>query len=155
MKIVNKILGTVMALLVAAMVLGCFWQVITRFVLNNPSKYTEEFLRYALIWLTMLGTPYAYGQNKHLSINFITGKFQKKNLKLTKLVIEFIVLALSIGIFIVGGIMVTRNAAGQISAAMQMPMEFYYIGLPVCGTLMVLYCVGHIAGYVKELKEEK
>ena len=50
MKTLNKILETVLGLLVAVMVLGCIWQVITRFVLNNPSKYTEELLRYLLIW---------------------------------------------------------------------------------------------------------
>ena len=55
MKIINKILGTVISVLVAVMVLACCWQVITRFLLNDPSQWTEEFLRYALIWMTMLG----------------------------------------------------------------------------------------------------
>lgn len=54
MKALNKILSFVLAFLVAAMVVICCWQVITRFVLGNPSKYTEEILRFALIWLTML-----------------------------------------------------------------------------------------------------
>ena len=52
MKIINKILGTVISVLVAVMVLACCWQVITRFLLNDPSQWTEEFLRYALIWMT-------------------------------------------------------------------------------------------------------
>ena len=47
MKIINKILGTVISVLVAVMVLACCWQVITRFLLNDPSQWTEEFLRYA------------------------------------------------------------------------------------------------------------
>lgn len=55
MKILNRFLETVLSILVALMVVGCFWQVITRFLLHNPSKYTEELLRYMLIWLTMLG----------------------------------------------------------------------------------------------------
>ena len=63
MKIINKILGTVISVLVAVMVLACCWQVITRFLLNDPSQWTEEFLRYALIWMTMLGAPYAYGKD--------------------------------------------------------------------------------------------
>ena len=78
MKTLNKILGYLIAFLVGLMVLGCCWQVITRFLLNNPSKYTEEFLRYALIWMTMLGVPYAYGQERHISINIITKTFSLK-----------------------------------------------------------------------------
>lgn len=84
MKTLNKILETVLGLLVAVMVLGCIWQVITRFVLNNPSKYTEELLRYLLIWTTMLGVPYAYGKDKHLSINIAVKYFSPKGKVLTQ-----------------------------------------------------------------------
>ena len=79
MKYLNKVVEIILEVLVAGMVLGCCWQVITRFVLHNPSKYTEELLRYMLIWLTMMGVPYAYGQNSHLAINLIVKKFKPKN----------------------------------------------------------------------------
>ena len=69
MKTLNKILGYLIAFLVGLMVLGCCWQVITRFLLNNPSKYTEEFLRYALIWMTMLGVPYTVRNATYPSIS--------------------------------------------------------------------------------------
>lgn len=78
MKILDKILETVLGLMVAVMVLGCFWQVFTRFILNSPSKYTEELLRYLLIWMTMIGVPYAFGKDRHLSINLVTRGFSEK-----------------------------------------------------------------------------
>ena len=108
MKTLNKLLGYLIAFLVGLMVLGCCWQVITRFLLNNPSKYTEEFLRYALIWMTMLGVPYAYGQERHISINIITKTFSLKGSLFTKMVIEIIVMILCVTVFIAGGIMVTQ-----------------------------------------------
>ena len=76
MKVLNKILSSVLAFMVAAMVVVCCWQVITRFVLGNPSKYTEEILRFALIWLTMLGAPYAYGAKQHLAIDLLVKSFE-------------------------------------------------------------------------------
>ncbi len=155
MKVLNKILETILAILVAVMVLGCFWQIFTRFILNNPSKWTEELLRYTLIWLTMLGVPYAYGQEKHISINFIARTFQPKNSLLTKIGIEVLITALSVFVMIAGGWMVTTNAAGQISPAMQIPMEVYYMCVPICGVLMVIYSVDRLIRFVKELKEVK
>lgn len=152
MKALNKILGAITAILMAIMVLGCCWQVVTRFLLNNPSKYTEEFLRYALIWLTMLGMPYAYGQDKHLAINLVTKTFRVKNLLATKMVIEIIVLILSVFVLIIGGLMVTMNSMGQISPAMQLPMPIYYVCLPISGVLMCVYCVLRLAEFTKELK---
>lgn len=81
-KIVNKILEYILAALVVVMVFGCLWQIITRFILNNPSSWTEELVRYTLIWLTMLGVPYAYGKEQHIALTFITDKFTKKNSRL-------------------------------------------------------------------------
>jgi len=155
MKILNRFLETVLAILVALMVVGCFWQVITRFLLHNPSKYTEELLRYMLIWLTMLGVPYAYGKESYLSINLITRTFKPKNLTSTKIGIEFLVLFISVFVMIAGGVMVTINSAGQISPAMELPMQVYYICVPISGVLMLLYCLQRLIMFTKELKEEK
>lgn len=152
MKALNKVLGVITAILMMVMVLGCCWQVVTRFILNNPSKYTEEFLRYALIWLTMLGMPYAYGQDKHLAINLVTKTFRVKNLLATKIMIEVIVLILSVFVLIMGGVMVTINSVGQISPAMQLPMPIYYACLPISGILMCFYCITRLIEFATELK---
>lgn len=150
MKVLNRILEVLLGVVVAVMVVGCFWQVFTRFVLNNPSKYTEELLRYLLIWMTMLGVPYAYGKDSHLSINLVTRSFDKKASVLTKIGIEILILCLSIFVMIIGGWIVTMNSSGQISPALHMPMELYYACVPVGGVMMVLYCVNRLGGFVKE-----
>lgn len=155
MKILDKILETVLGLMVAVMVIGCFWQVFTRFVLNSPSKYTEELLRYLLIWMTMIGVPYAFGKDRHLSINLITRKFSEKTSLITKMGIEILVLFLSIFVMITGGWMVTMNSAGQISPALHMPMQLYYACVPIGGVLMVIYGLNHMITYSKKWKEVK
>ncbi len=155
MKVINKVIEYILAALVAVMVLGCFWQIFTRFILNNPSQWTEEFLRYALIWLTMLGVPYAYGKEQHLSIGFITNTFSKKYSLVDKIFIEVVVLALSIFVMTAGGYMVVVNAAGQVSPALHLPMQFYYLGIPICGVLMILYSGQRLIRFVKEFVEMK
>ena len=47
------------------------------------------------------------------------------------------------------------NAAGQVSPAMQIPMQFYYIGVPICGILMVVYSAERLLQFVKEYSEMK
>ena len=42
---------------------------------------------------------------------------------------------------------------GQVSAALQIPMQVYYAGVPVCGVLMILYSIPRIGGHIRELKE--
>ena len=147
MKILNKILETLLGVVVAVMVAGCFWQVFTRFVLNSPSKYTEELLRYLLIWMTMLGVPYAYGKDSHLSINLVTRSL------MAKIGIEILILFLSIFVMIAGGWIVTMNSSGQISPALHMPMELYYACVPVGGVMMVFYCINRLGGFLREWKD--
>jgi len=154
-KTLNKLLEYVLAAMVVLMLFGCTWQIITRFILPEPSSWTEEFVRFVLIWLTMLGVPYAYGKDRHISIGFITGTFSKKGTLIDKIFIEILILILSVGIMICGGIMVTMNAAGQTSAALHLPMQLYYGGVPVCGVLMVIYIIPRLTGYIRELKSEK
>ena len=152
-KCMNAVLRLVLAVMVAVMVIACCYQVVTRFVLNDPSKYTEEFLRYALIWLTMLGAPYAYGAGKHLSIDLLVMNFGAKTKNYVRVFVEIIVLILSLAVFVFGGIAVTLNAGGQISAAMRLPMECYYACIPVGGVLMAIYSVDRLLDALKDLKE--
>ena len=147
MKVLNKILSSVLAFMVAAMVVVCCWQVITRFVLGNPSKYTEEILRFALIWLTMLGAPYAYGAKQHLAIDLLVKGFEPAGQHRTQIFVEFVVLALSAAVFVAGG-------HGQISAAMKLPMECYYACIPIGGALMILYSLNNLYHLFRDKNKE-
>lgn len=151
----NKILRAILAVMVAVMVLACCWQVITRFILNDPSKYTEEFLRYALIWLTMLGAPYAYGAGRHLSIDLLVMNFTEKGKNFVRVFVEVVVLVLSLAVFVYGGIAVALNASGQISATMRLPMECYYACIPVGGVLMAIYSFDRLIDALKDIKEAR
>lgn len=154
-EILNKVLEILLCIAVILMVFGCVWQIITRFVLQDPSDWTEEFVKYVLIWTTMLGVPYAYGKDKHISIGFVTSTFTPKGLAMSKLFNDILILLLSILIMIVGGIMVDQNAAGQVSAALQIPMQIYYGGVPVCGVLMIVYSIPRIMEHSSEIKNGK
>lgn len=154
-KVLNRIIEVIMAVLIVMMVLGNFWQIFTRFVLNNAADWTEEFLRYALIWVTMLGVPYAYGKNQHIAIEFITNKFSEKGKAIDEIFIQIVILLISIFVMIIGGIMVTSNAVGQVSAALNLPMQFYYLGVPICGVLMVIYTMPKLIEQIKILRETK
>lgn len=154
MKILNKILSTILIALVAIMIAVVTYHVAVK-IIAEPSDWTDEFLRYSIIWLTMLGAPYAYGAGKHLSINILTNSFSPRGKLIDKLVVEVLVLLLSVVVFVIGGVMVTVNAIGQYSASMHLPMQLYYVGVPIGGCLMVVYCIDHILGLAKELKEGK
>lgn len=152
-KFIDRITEVLTSSLLAFMVLVAIWQVFTRFVLQNPSTVTEEILRYGLIWLTMIGGAYVYGKNQHLAIVFIARKLPEKFQPAIALFVEASVMVFAIVMLIIGGMNTVQNAAGQVSAALQMPMQFYYLGLPVGGVLFLLYSAFNLAELTKKNKQ--
>ena len=54
------------------------WQVFSRYVLNDPSNWTDELARYAMIWLGLLGASYLFGIKGHLAITLLDGALKGK-----------------------------------------------------------------------------
>ena len=62
--IITKVLEIFLIILMAAIVIDVVWQIFTRFILRDPSSYTEELAGFLLIWIGLLGASYAFIQ-KH------------------------------------------------------------------------------------------
>lgn len=134
------------------MVLVACWQVFTRFVLGAPSTVSEEFLRYALIWLTMIGSAYAYGKKKHLAVVIVARRIPEKYQIFVNLIIEAMVLVFIVVILLFGGSKAYQNAVGQVSSALSIPMEYLYLSLIVSGVLFLFYSILNLAEYFKKHK---
>lgn len=153
--IVDRITAFLTCSLMVAMVVVACWQVFTRFVLNAPSTTSEEFLRYSLIWLTMLGAAYAYGKKKHLAVVFVARKLPKKFKFFTDMLVELIVLAFVLVIMLYGGSQAYQNAIGQVSAALRIPTQYLYLSVIVSGVLFLFYAIIHILEHIRNNKKPK
>ena len=54
-KYMNKVLAACCAVLLTFMTFLVLWQVFTRYVLNSPAAFTEELVKYSLIWTGFIG----------------------------------------------------------------------------------------------------
>lgn len=127
----------VMLLLVACVV----WQVVSRYVLNAPSTFTDEAARYLMMWVGLLGGAYTVGLQRHLSIDLISGSLSGRAYRLVQLLINAIILAFAFLIIFKGGIELVDKvlARGQVSAVMRIPMGYVYLALPISGAFMMFY----------------
>lgn len=153
--IVDKVTAFLTCSLMVAMVLVACWQVFTRFVLNAPSTLSEEFLRYSLIWLTMLGSAYAYGKKKHLAVVFVARKIPLKYKFYVDMLVEIIVVAFILVVLLYGGSQAYQNSVGQVSSALSMPTQYLYLSIIVAGVLFMFYAVIHIIEHFHNHKKMK
>lgn len=60
--IMDKILSTLCVVLSSFLVCCVVWQVMSRYILNAPSTYTDEIARFLFIWVGLVGAAYALGK---------------------------------------------------------------------------------------------
>ena len=59
-KFMTKLLAAIATILLSVMTFLVLYQVFTRYVLNSPAAFTEELVRYFLIWTGFTGAAYAF-----------------------------------------------------------------------------------------------
>ena len=137
---IDSILFATLAAIMGALVLTVLWQVISRFVLRDPSSYTEELARYLMIWLGLLGAGYAAGRRLHLSIDLLPRS------RAAAVAVEAFALLFAVAVLVVGGgrLVWTMLYLGQTSAALQVPLGYVYVAVPISGGLIAFYAASHI-----------
>ena len=155
MKKVEKVLDTVMRFLMALAMLTLLvfgtWQIFTRWVLGNPSTFTDELLRYVLIIAGFIGSAYCFYRDEHLALTLITDKAKGPFKIVLDVFIEACILFFVIYVFIFGGFKLA-NTATNVSSVMHIPMKTLYMIEPICGILIVL---ARILKYVNLAAEKK
>ena len=138
---VDWLLGWTICVLMAAMVINVLWQVFTRFIMRDPSSFTEEAARYMMIWVGLLGSAYAAGKKSHLALDLITSKFQGGRKRASEIIIQSIVLVFSVAVMIGGGgrLVWIQLSLGQQSAALQLKLGYVYLAVPLAGAFISFY----------------
>jgi TRAP-type C4-dicarboxylate transport system permease small subunit len=80
-------------------------------------------------------------------ISFVVDRFPKKLNALFRIISEIIVIGISF-ILIVYSPRILQVSAIQKSPALQLPMFYIYISVPICGCLFILYSISHICDII-------
>ena len=119
------------------MAVALFLQVCFRYLMNSPLIWSEEFARYLLVWITFFGINYGLRREKHIKLDFFYSMFPEKTKRVTDILANIIILV-SLIYFYQSAIKFTQAQFRIASSAMQVPMGFVYISIPI-GFLSSLY----------------
>jgi len=123
------------------MVINVLWQVFTRYIMGDPSSFTDELARYLMIWIGVLGAAYVSGKNMHVAINVLPEKFNKSTQHKITLFVNFLIIAFVFTALIIGGLRLVyiTYILDQHSPSLQIPLAVVYVVLPLSGTLIIYY----------------
>lgn len=142
-RIVDQTLAWFLIALMFIAVVNVLWQVFTRWVLDDPSAYTEELARYLLIWIGLLGSGYAVGQKMHLAIDLLPNSLQGARRHMLEILIQGLILAFAVSVMVVGGYRLVSLTLlmGQTSAALGLQLGWVYSVLPLSGVVIAFYAI--------------
>ncbi|WP_353980288.1 TRAP transporter small permease [Salinicola endophyticus] len=126
-------ISTMLVIMVCLML----WQVITRYLLGVPAIYTEETLRFLMIWMALIGSAYCFSTHQHLSLDLIPARLSHAFARVLYLINSLIVLGFAVIVLLLAGWQTSLSNLDQVSPILQIPMGYVYLILPLSAVLII------------------
>jgi len=142
-RLLDNVLKLLLTACMAMMVVVVTWQVISRYALGDPSAWTEEVARMLLIWVGLLGGVYAYREKAHLGLDLLFQKVGPTGRRRLNMITDLCCGSFALAVLVVGGgalVQLTWELR-QTTAALGIPMAWFYTVLPISGLLIVYYSI--------------
>jgi len=124
-------------------ILTC-WQVVTRYVLKNPSSWSEELVSYLFAWMALLGAALVAGERGHMNIPILVERMGGRGRKIFAILAEIVACLFAVIVLLYGGVRITSLAMGQMTSSLGVSVGIFYIVLPLSGFLNIGYAVMNI-----------
>lgn len=139
---INRVIGHVASACLVVAAVSAFYQVVTRFIFEQPSTWSEALTRTCLIWMVFLGITIAF---RHGALVAIDLAYRSVSGRLKALLQGFITLASIslLGVILWFGVQMTWRVRFQTLAGLEVPIAWAYAALPVGALFGLLAVIAH------------
>lgn len=142
------------ALLMAAMVILLFVQVVGRYVLASPPEWTEELARTAFLYVTFFGAAVAIARRAHLRIDAVVSWFRPRTRHAVSLAARLIAIVF-LATVLYQGVSFVERLAVQPLTSLPLSKAWFFAALPVGIALMLIYELVRTAQEIAEIKAHR
>ena len=142
-EISSRIIEIVSVILLVLMIVTTCYQVVLRYVFNNPTSWSGEIAIIFLIWFGYLGIALGVKERGHISIDIIYSKLNSTYKKCLDLFFYVCMIIFSI-MMITNGKLLFSVTTMQKLPATGLSKALLYLTLIVTGILIILYSVQNI-----------
>ena len=115
-------------------------QVFCRYILQNSISWSEELARYMMIWAVFLASGYVLSKGGHANIDLLISRLSPRMQSLMEKGCLLLIMVFS-GVIIQYGLVLMRFGSRQVSSALEIPMNYVYLAIPIGGVLLIFYCL--------------
>lgn len=138
--LINQWILNFLAILFGGIGLLTVYQVFARYILNSPLVWSEEVIKYLMIWIVLLGTAVALRKGLLISVEIVLHIVPKL---INKIMQVLITLINSVFLFLLVqyGFKILNTIQGQTTGALELPVSWTYASIPVASLLALINCV--------------
>jgi TRAP-type C4-dicarboxylate transport system permease small subunit len=123
--IINRCTEVAVFIIISAMAVDVFIEVVFRYILLLPLFWTEEFARYCL-------------RGQHIAVTFVAERFPRRIRTVAALGGDIFV-AIMLAVVLWGGIYLVILTRHQLSPAMRLSMSLPYMAIPTGSAVMLFH----------------
>lgn len=150
-KIIENIEEIITVPLMAILLVVLTWQIGTRWLLNDPSLWSEELARVLFMYMSLIGCAIAIKRGTHVNITFFSDKLPEKLRLCLVISLELAVLVSIFAIIVLGYQHVQRTAFFEL-ITLGISSSWMNYSLPIAGLFMVFRQLEKMFGLIKQLK---
>lgn len=126
-KWMTRLLAGIATVLLSIMTLLVLYQV-----------FTEELVRYFLIWTSFIGAAYAFITREHMCLILVRDSLSPSGKRILMTLIDILILIFSIFVITIGGFKLALSAQKVFSALLGIPRSLVYAMAPISGLFIIL-----------------
>ena len=154
-NVLNKILEILGTVTLGIMTILVVYQVITRYVFNAPSPFSEALSQYLFVWMIMFGSAYVYGSREHLTIDLLKDKFSPKLNMIVEVIANVCLFAFILLVCVYGGWKYTASQVNRIDPSLHISMAILYTSVPFTGVITLYYAVYNCISSIRDYQQDK
>jgi TRAP-type C4-dicarboxylate transport system permease small subunit len=134
---------------ICAVMLVVAWMHVTRrYVFNSALTWSEEFLRFTIVWYALLSASILHKRNGHLGITIIRETLPEALQRLLRRVVIYLA-TVTVGLVTVFGTVLVFSTWAQVTPALGISVSLPYAAIPASFLLMTAYGIVHIIRDIK------
>jgi TRAP-type transport system small permease protein len=139
-RAVEALVRWIVIVLMLVMTVTVSLQIVFRYVFNIPLGWSEEMARFSFVWVSFFGASALMRVREHVNVTVFVDNFPPRLRAVCVLLANLCALIFAY-YFVVGGIALTSNEWAQLAPAMQIPMGWVYMVIPISAVLMAIWIV--------------
>lgn len=142
-KVVDSVIGIIMAASLALLSCITFAEVVSRYFLHFSIPWAMDVIRICFVYCVLFGAVAGVKNKAHLNIEVILVTLPERVRHWVEIIIDFIVAVFFIILIVLGKDFVD-SAGTQVMPYTEISMRYLYMSIPIAGVLMLYYLIQQI-----------